>query len=300
MQDGPFLAVRLYLVIEIEARQHMMIFFTCKNILIILLQLYRLAVIYLERPHPQAHQFMQQTFARYRGHTFRSSGGSQCETETKIVRKKPNNTMKQTTSKQKLLMSPNDPIAEQTEPLMKNTNERQEKRRPRSMQKRSPSESVSRKKVNNDARPVGPKQTSIPPAGKVRAPLKEEDVTNPRARASGRRDSNKPKNTDERMKSNLKKPVPVHRQNSPSSSLPVPRQKGSTDTPPLGPPPGKPIERVNFAFPEDSDNSDTKLARRKQSGKAMKPPETLPLNFLDSSKPRRTAGASLASIDDEW
>ena len=45
MQDGPFLAMRLYLMIEVKIFSIMMVFFTCKNILVIMLQLYRMVIL---------------------------------------------------------------------------------------------------------------------------------------------------------------------------------------------------------------------------------------------------------------
>ena len=45
MQDGPFLAMRLYLLIEFNIINQMMLFFTLKNILVIILQLYRMIIV---------------------------------------------------------------------------------------------------------------------------------------------------------------------------------------------------------------------------------------------------------------
>ncbi|XP_056155756.1 transmembrane protein 26 [Lampris incognitus] len=45
LQDGPFLLYRLYLIIQEEMLNHMMIFFTCKNIVMVLLELYRIFVV---------------------------------------------------------------------------------------------------------------------------------------------------------------------------------------------------------------------------------------------------------------
>ncbi|XP_022097360.1 transmembrane protein 26-like [Acanthaster planci] len=47
MQDGPFLAMRLYLLIYHKVINQMMLFFTIKNVLVILLQLYRMVVVCL-------------------------------------------------------------------------------------------------------------------------------------------------------------------------------------------------------------------------------------------------------------
>ncbi|XP_029052347.2 transmembrane protein 26 [Osmia bicornis bicornis] len=48
LQDGPFLAFRLILIIHYHIVSYMNIFFTCKNTLVILLQLYRLYVVQTE------------------------------------------------------------------------------------------------------------------------------------------------------------------------------------------------------------------------------------------------------------
>ncbi|XP_028849034.1 transmembrane protein 26 [Denticeps clupeoides] len=48
MQDGPFLVYRLYLMIQENVLNQLMIFFTCKNILIVLLEVYRICVVQFE------------------------------------------------------------------------------------------------------------------------------------------------------------------------------------------------------------------------------------------------------------
>ncbi|XP_073457410.1 transmembrane protein 26-like [Aquarana catesbeiana] len=48
MQDGPFLVFRLYLTIKEKVLNEMMIFFICKNILTVFLEVYRIAVIQYE------------------------------------------------------------------------------------------------------------------------------------------------------------------------------------------------------------------------------------------------------------
>ncbi|XP_040181827.1 transmembrane protein 26-like [Rana temporaria] len=48
MQDGPFLVFRLYLTINEKVLNEMMIFFICKNILTVFLEVYRIAVIQYE------------------------------------------------------------------------------------------------------------------------------------------------------------------------------------------------------------------------------------------------------------
>lgn len=48
LQDGPFLVFRLLLILHYKIISYMNIFFTCKNTLVILLQIYRLYVVYTE------------------------------------------------------------------------------------------------------------------------------------------------------------------------------------------------------------------------------------------------------------
>lgn len=48
LQDGPFLSFRLILIVHYRIVSYMNIFFTCKNTLVILLQLYRLYVVQTE------------------------------------------------------------------------------------------------------------------------------------------------------------------------------------------------------------------------------------------------------------
>lgn len=50
LQDGPFLIYRLYLMIQEQVLNQLMIFFTCKNILIVVLELYRIFVVQCEQP----------------------------------------------------------------------------------------------------------------------------------------------------------------------------------------------------------------------------------------------------------
>lgn len=50
LQDGPFLIYRLYLMVQEQVLNQLMIFFTCKNILIVLLELYRIFVVQCEQP----------------------------------------------------------------------------------------------------------------------------------------------------------------------------------------------------------------------------------------------------------
>lgn len=49
LQDGPFLLYRLYLMVQEKVLNQLMIFFTCKNILIVLLELYRIYVVQCEQ-----------------------------------------------------------------------------------------------------------------------------------------------------------------------------------------------------------------------------------------------------------
>uniref|UniRef100_A0A915J6A8 Uncharacterized protein n=1 Tax=Romanomermis culicivorax TaxID=13658 RepID=A0A915J6A8_ROMCU len=48
LQDAPFLAIRLYLLIKHQTISYMMIFFTIKNLMVVLLQIYRFYVICFE------------------------------------------------------------------------------------------------------------------------------------------------------------------------------------------------------------------------------------------------------------
>ncbi|XP_016350534.1 transmembrane protein 26-like [Sinocyclocheilus anshuiensis] len=52
LQDGPFLISRLYLMIRENVLNQLMIFFTCKNILIVLLEVYRICVVHIEQSNP--------------------------------------------------------------------------------------------------------------------------------------------------------------------------------------------------------------------------------------------------------
>ncbi|XP_033120030.1 transmembrane protein 26-like [Anneissia japonica] len=50
MQDGPFFITRMYLIFHADVINQGMIFFTCKNLMVLLLQFYRLLVLYFETP----------------------------------------------------------------------------------------------------------------------------------------------------------------------------------------------------------------------------------------------------------
>ncbi|XP_076857366.1 transmembrane protein 26 [Brachyhypopomus gauderio] len=67
LQDGPFLVYRLYLMIKENVLNQMMIFFTCKNILIVMLEMYRICVVQFKLGLP--------------GGGARTSDGSQSERE---------------------------------------------------------------------------------------------------------------------------------------------------------------------------------------------------------------------------
>ncbi len=54
LQDGPFLIYRLYLMIRENVLNQLMIFFTCKNILIVLLEFYRICVVHFEQSNPES------------------------------------------------------------------------------------------------------------------------------------------------------------------------------------------------------------------------------------------------------
>ena len=45
MQDGPFLILRLYLIVRLDVTSEMHIFFTCKNAIVSLLLIYRLLIL---------------------------------------------------------------------------------------------------------------------------------------------------------------------------------------------------------------------------------------------------------------
>ena len=45
MQDGPFLILRLYLLVKKDITSEMHIFFTCKNAIVSLLLIYRLLIL---------------------------------------------------------------------------------------------------------------------------------------------------------------------------------------------------------------------------------------------------------------
>lgn len=49
LQDGPFLVVRLYTIIELKLMTYSIIFFTAKNALLVMLLVYRLSVLCVER-----------------------------------------------------------------------------------------------------------------------------------------------------------------------------------------------------------------------------------------------------------
>ncbi|KAJ8257603.1 hypothetical protein GJAV_G00187580 [Gymnothorax javanicus] len=49
LQDGPFLVYRLYLMVQENVLNQLMIFFTCKNILVVLLEIYRILVVQCEQ-----------------------------------------------------------------------------------------------------------------------------------------------------------------------------------------------------------------------------------------------------------
>ncbi|XP_075462734.1 transmembrane protein 26-like [Ascaphus truei] len=51
MQDGPFLIYRLYLMIKKGVQNEMMIFFACKNMLTVMIEIYRIAVVQCARNH---------------------------------------------------------------------------------------------------------------------------------------------------------------------------------------------------------------------------------------------------------
>ncbi|XP_037337046.1 transmembrane protein 26 [Pungitius pungitius] len=63
LQDGPFLIYRLYLMLQEQVLNQLMIFFTCKNILIVLLELYRIFVVQCEQRSEMEGAFEMHTSA---------------------------------------------------------------------------------------------------------------------------------------------------------------------------------------------------------------------------------------------
>ncbi|XP_036435638.1 transmembrane protein 26 [Colossoma macropomum] len=61
LQDGPFLVYRLYLMIRENVLNQLMIFFTCKNILIVMLEVYRICVVHFELGRPLGRARSQDT-----------------------------------------------------------------------------------------------------------------------------------------------------------------------------------------------------------------------------------------------
>ena len=53
MQDGPFLILRFYVISKFNIKSEMHLYFTCKNLIVILLQCYRLLTIYKSRTNHQ-------------------------------------------------------------------------------------------------------------------------------------------------------------------------------------------------------------------------------------------------------
>uniref|UniRef100_A0A1B0DH39 Uncharacterized protein n=1 Tax=Phlebotomus papatasi TaxID=29031 RepID=A0A1B0DH39_PHLPP len=60
LQDAPFLAFRLLIIIHYNVISYMNVFFTCKNTLVILLQLYRLYVVHTENRKMKANRRHQE------------------------------------------------------------------------------------------------------------------------------------------------------------------------------------------------------------------------------------------------
>lgn len=54
LQDGPFLFYRLYLMIRCTILNQDILFFTCKNLLTVMLELYRIGVVYFELHIPKS------------------------------------------------------------------------------------------------------------------------------------------------------------------------------------------------------------------------------------------------------
>lgn len=61
LQDAPFLVFRLLIITHFKIISYMNVFFTCKNTLVILLQLYRLYVVYSENKKKEEKEDMELT-----------------------------------------------------------------------------------------------------------------------------------------------------------------------------------------------------------------------------------------------
>lgn len=99
LQDGPYLITRLYLLIAYQTNSFTMVFFTCKNILVVILQWYRLMVIsceYRQRVRFAAYFRSYYDAAREETNSNASSSGTSSPT--------PDTTMSQTA--QLLIASP--------------------------------------------------------------------------------------------------------------------------------------------------------------------------------------------------
>ncbi|XP_017161176.1 transmembrane protein 26 isoform X2 [Poecilia reticulata] len=75
LQDAPFLVYRLYLMIKEQVLNQLMIFFTCKNILIVLLELYRIFVVQFEQQEQESVLERCESLATY----CQTLGGSEVE-----------------------------------------------------------------------------------------------------------------------------------------------------------------------------------------------------------------------------
>ncbi|XP_078489939.1 transmembrane protein 26-like [Ciona intestinalis] len=64
LQDGPFLAMRLYIMIGRNVVHQMIVFFTCKNCLVVLLQVYRLSIIAFAKPEEEEEEDAEAEYAR--------------------------------------------------------------------------------------------------------------------------------------------------------------------------------------------------------------------------------------------
>ncbi|XP_064156965.1 transmembrane protein 26 [Anguilla rostrata] len=81
LQDGPFLVYRLYLMVRENVLNQLMIFFTCKNILVVLLEIYRILVVQCERMGPEGSGTARRCHSAARPRDA-ESGDRSCQPET--------------------------------------------------------------------------------------------------------------------------------------------------------------------------------------------------------------------------
>nr|XP_057940083.1 transmembrane protein 26 [Doryrhamphus excisus] len=76
-QDGPFLAYRLYLMVMENVLNQLMIYFTCKNILIVLIEFYRMFVVKCDQWNEQSADAQSETALSLRRPSMEGQAGAQ-------------------------------------------------------------------------------------------------------------------------------------------------------------------------------------------------------------------------------